>query len=212
MDLIAPLLSVPVTHAALAAGGGYLLGSVIFGLITARLAGLGDIRSIGSGNIGATNVLRTGNKGIALLTLIGDAGKGALAVWLASQFLSPEAGILAGMAAFIGHLFPIWIGFKGGKGVATYLGIVAALSSTLGLIACLVWIHMLLIFRYSSLGSLTTALATPPLALYVGAPGLLLPLGVMSLLIFWRHRENIVRLLNRTEPRVFQKKSEQESS
>lgn len=184
--------------------GGYLLGSIPFGLLATRLAGLGDIRNIGSGNVGATNVLRTGRRDLALMTLVGDSGKGAAAVLLATALASPMAGAVAGGAAFLGHLFSPWLGFRGGKGVATFFGILFATAWPVGLVAGATWIAVAAIFRYSSLAALATAALTP---LYIGfglgwrTPVFWLALG-MGVLIFVRHRANITRLLRATEPRI----------
>ena len=186
---------------------GYLLGSIPFGLVLTRLAGLGDIRTIGSGNIGATNVLRTGNKFLALLTLIGDSGKGAAAVLLFGYIYGAEQGIFAGAAAVVGHMLPLWLRFKGGKGVATTLGTLLAVNWIMGIIACLAWLVMALIFRISSLSALM-ALAVAPLAAFfiahdVGAGWLALFLAVI---VWAAHHANIRRLLNGTEPKIGDKK------
>lgn len=184
--------------------GGYLLGSIPFGLIATRLGGAGDIRNVGSGNIGATNVLRTGRRDLALITLIGDAGKGALAVLLAASFVSPLAGAVAGGAAFLGHLFPVWLRFRGGKGLATAAGIVFAGAWPVGLAAGAAWLIMAVVFRYSSLAAITTAALAPiyVLTLYGWrTPLFWLVLG-MAVLIFIRHKSNISRLLSGTEPRI----------
>ena len=140
---------------------GYLLGSIPFGLLLTKMAGLGDLRSIGSGNIGATNVLRTGRKDLAAVTLLGDAGKGAAAVLLAAAIWGPEAAMIAGVAAFFGHVFPVWLGFKGGKGVATFIGILLALSWPVALAFCAIWLLVAVALRYSSLAALTAATASP---------------------------------------------------
>jgi acyl phosphate:glycerol-3-phosphate acyltransferase len=183
--------------------GGYLLGSIPFGVIVTRLGGAGDVRKIGSGNIGATNVLRTGRKDLAALTLLGDAGKGVLAVLLARAIWGEAAGALAGGAAFAGHLFPVWLRFKGGKGVATALGVMLAASWPVGVLALLTWIVVLAIFRISSLSALTAAVLSPLYAALVHAPEpvrwLILFAAVMVVL---RHRPNINRLLKGQEPRV----------
>lgn len=193
----------------LAVVGGYLLGSIPFGLIAARLGGIGDIRKIGSGNIGATNVLRSGRKDLAAITLIGDAGKGALAV-LVMQWLtgSPQMMALAGVAAFIGHLFPVWLRFAGGKGVATFYGVILAAAWPVGLLAGVTWIVMAVVVRMSSLASLTAAALAPVFAYVTGQPSPIFWLCViMGVLIFFRHRENIDRLLKGEEPRIGAKKS-----
>lgn len=180
---------------------GYLLGSIPFGLLLTRAAGLGDVRKIGSGNIGATNVLRTGNKKLAAATLLLDALKGTVAVVIASRW-SHDAAIFAGFGAFIGHLYPIWLGFKGGKGVATYLGVLLGLSYLGALIFAATWLFVALVSRYSSLAALTAAVVVP-VALYMmdlpKAAGLL---ALMSVIVFIRHRANISRLLSGTESRI----------
>jgi glycerol-3-phosphate acyltransferase PlsY len=188
---------------------GYLLGSIPFGLIAARLGGVGDIRNIGSGNIGATNVLRTGRRDLALLTLLGDAGKGAAAVLLAGALFSPLCAVLAGAAAFLGHVFPVWLRFKGGKGVATFFGILFAVAWPVGLAAGATWIVMALIFRFSSLAALAAAALAPVwfLLLHQATPERLgLAMGT-ALLIFLRHDANIRRLLKGEEPRIGAAKS-----
>lgn len=184
---------------------GYLLGSIPFGIVITRAMGLGDLRQIGSGNIGATNVLRTGNKPAALATLLLDSGKGAIAVLLARYFGGETAGILAGGAAFLGHCFPVWLGFKGGKGVATFLGTVLALHWPLGLIACGVWLLTALVSRISSLSALIAAALTPIFAWALGRGDLILVTAFMAALIFIRHGTNITRLLDGTEPRIGKK-------
>ena len=184
---------------------GYLLGSIPFGIVITRAMGLGDLRQIGSGNIGATNVLRTGNKPAALATLLLDSGKGAIAVLLARYFGGETAGILAGGAAFLGHCFPVWLGFKGGKGVATFLGTVLALHWPLGLIACGVWLLTALVSRISSLSALIAAALTPIFAWALGRSDLILVTAFMAALIFIRHSTNITRLLDGTEPRIGKK-------
>lgn len=186
----------------LAAVGGYLLGSVPFGLVITRALGLGDLRQIGSGNIGATNVLRTGNKGAALATLLLDSGKGAIAVLLARWLGGESAALVAGAAAFLGHLFPVWLGFRGGKGVATFIGTALALFWPVGLIACGLWLASAALTRISSLSALVAATGAPVMALVFGLRGLALALGFMAVLIFVRHRANIQRLLAGTEPRI----------
>ncbi len=183
--------------------GGYLLGSVPFGLVIARTLGLGDLRQIGSGNIGATNVLRTGHKGAALATLLLDSGKGAIAVLLALWVLGPgTASALAGLGAFLGHLYPVWLRFQGGKGVATYLGILLAIAPVAGVLTCGTWLVAAVIGRMSSLAALVAALAAPVWLLITDAGQAVLPTFVMTLLIFWKHRENIVRIRTGTESRI----------
>ncbi len=183
---------------------GYGLGAIPFGLILTHLAGLGDIRSIGSGNIGATNVLRTGNKGLAAATLLLDGLKGALAVLL-TTWLWPDNSGLAGLAAigaFIGHLYPVWLRFRGGKGVATLIGVVAALFWPAALVAAAVWILALIVTRYSSVGGMAAALAATLAAGLMGRLDLAVLFTGFMLLIFWKHRANISRLISRTEPKV----------
>ena len=195
----------PLIPYLLAILGGYLLGSIPFGVIVTRLAGVGDIRKLGSGNIGATNVLRTGRRDLALVTLIGDGGKGAAAVLVARLvFQSEEAACLAGGAAFLGHLFPIWLGFKGGKGFATFLGVLLAAAFPVGVLACLTWLAMAWLFRTSSLATLTAA-AFSPLFVFATDQGPIAKLYLavfMAVLVFIRHHENISRLIKGTEPRI----------
>ena len=181
---------------------GYLLGSIPFGLILTRLAGLGDIRQIGSGNIGATNVLRTGNKALAAATLLLDGAKGAVAVLLAQRLYGPDAAIVAGAGAFLGHLFPVWLKFRGGKGVATTIGIFLAIAWPVGVIACAVWLLVALLFRYSSLAALIAVAAAPVAAWFLAnhqTAGLSLFLAVV---VWQRHHENIGRLLTGRESRI----------
>jgi glycerol-3-phosphate acyltransferase PlsY len=190
--------------------GGYLLGSIPFGVIVMKAAGAGDPRSIGSGNIGATNVLRSGRRDLAALTLVGDGGKGALAVlvaWLATRGQSDMAQAvltgLAGGAAFFGHLFPVWLGFKGGKGVATFFGTLLAAAWPVGLLAGATWILMAAVFRISSLAALTAALLAPVFVFLVHRPSPIAVLAaVMAVLIYIRHLPNIRRLLKGEEPRI----------
>jgi glycerol-3-phosphate acyltransferase PlsY len=184
---------------------GYLLGSIPFGMVIARALGLGDLRKIGSGNIGATNVLRTGNKAAALATLLLDSGKGAIAVLIARHFGGDTAEMLAGGAAFLGHCFPVWLGFKGGKGVATFLGTLIALHWPLGLIACGVWLLTAVVSRISSLSALLAAALSPVFAWGLGRTDLIAVSLFMAVLIFVRHRPNIVRLLDGSEPRIGKK-------
>ncbi|MDF3607994.1 glycerol-3-phosphate 1-O-acyltransferase PlsY [Paracoccus sp. DMF-8] len=184
---------------------GYLLGSIPFGLVITRLLGLGDLRQIGSGNIGATNVLRTGNKGAALATLLLDSGKGAAAVLLARSFAGDDAALLAGAAAFLGHVFPIWLGFKGGKGVATFLGTLIALDFRLGLAACVIWLIAAALSRISSLSALIAAGLSPVIGWLLDGPKIAAVSIFMAALIFIRHRTNISRLMAGTEPRIGRK-------
>jgi glycerol-3-phosphate acyltransferase PlsY len=191
--------------------GGYLLGSIPFGLIATRLGGAGDIRAIGSGNIGATNVLRTGRRDLAAITLIGDGGKGAVAVLVArlvvTQAQGSDAGLvaaaLAGGAAFVGHIFPVWLRFRGGKGVATFFGTLLAIAWPVGILAGATWIAMAAVFRMSSLAALTAAALAPLFAFAVHAGYPVIVLAVfMAVLIFIRHHENIRRLLRGEEPKI----------
>ncbi|RYY47158.1 MAG: glycerol-3-phosphate 1-O-acyltransferase [Sphingomonadales bacterium] len=180
---------------------GYLLGSIPFGLLLTRMSGGGDLRQIGSGNIGATNVLRTGRKGIAATTLLLDMGKGAAAVLLA-EALFPGTGVLGGMAAFLGHCYPIWLKFKGGKGVATLMGIVLALHWPSGLVYAAVWLGMLAALRVSSLAGMAAAVSAPVSAAWFGRIDIVLLLLALGLIVLWKHRDNIDRLLSGTEPRL----------
>ena len=206
--MLAPTLIV------IALAGGYLLGSIPFGVLVMRAAGAGDPRAIGSGNIGATNVLRSGRKGLAALTLIGDGGKGALAVlaaWLATRHDSLAAQALltalAGGAAFLGHLFPVWLGFKGGKGVATFFGTLLAAAWPVGLAAAATWITVAVLFRISSLAALTAALLAPLYALLMGRPVIAGLAAFMAVLIYIRHAANISRLAKGQEPRIGARKA-----
>lgn len=181
---------------------GYGLGSIPFGLILARIMGLGDLRAIGSGNIGATNVLRTGNKTAAALTLLLDGAKGAAAVLLARAFVGEDAAQLAALAAFLGHCYPLWLGFRGGKGVATFIGIWLALAWPVGLAVCLTWAMAAALSRISSMGALGAAAMSTLWAVALGY-GTTLALGAaLTLLVFWRHRANITRLRAGTEPKI----------
>lgn len=184
---------------------GYLCGSIPFGLILTRLAGTQDLRAIGSGNIGATNVLRTGNKGLAAATLLGDMLKGTVAVIVAGQFGGPNAAIAAGIGAFLGHLFPVWLKFKGGKGVATYIGILLGLLWPAAVAFCAIWIAVALIFRYSSLAALIASALVPPLLLWSHHTALAAVFAVLSVLLWIMHRANIQRLMAGTEGRIGKK-------
>jgi glycerol-3-phosphate acyltransferase PlsY len=181
--------------------GGYVLGSIPFGLVLTRLAGLGDIRKIGSGNIGATNVLRTGNKPLALAVLLLDSGKGAIAVLIASRW-GENAALAAGLGAVLGHLFPVWLRFKGGKGVATTFGTLLALAWPVGLIACGLWLLTALIFRMSSAAALTAIAATPIAAYFLSGISLAATALLLAALVWFKHAANIERLLKGTEPRI----------
>lgn len=212
------LTSFALTAAAL----GYICGSIPFGLILSKLAGHGDIRKIGSGNIGATNVLRTGNKKLAFITLLLDGGKGAFAISLLPLFAPPFCALvscpqnacycinaitpylaLCGLFAILGHLFPVWLKFKGGKGVATTLGVLLAIAPLIGLSACLIWLLMAVTFRYSSLSALIAVAATPPLASVIYAePSITALCGVITMLVWFKHRSNIQRLVKGEEPKI----------
>ncbi|MCW5720593.1 MAG: glycerol-3-phosphate 1-O-acyltransferase PlsY [Devosia sp.] len=185
---------------------GYLSGSIPFGLLLTRAAGLGDIRQIGSGNIGATNVLRTGNKKVAAATLVLDALKAATPVLVARYFWGEEAAMLAAVGAFLGHCFPVWLGFKGGKGVAVMIGSLLALAWPAGLIFCAVWLLIALARKISSLAALTAAATAPIFAYLFGNALLALTVIALALLLFFQHRENIARLLAGTEPTIGGKK------
>jgi acyl phosphate:glycerol-3-phosphate acyltransferase len=200
----------------LAAMAGYLLGSIPFGLVLTRVAGVGDIRQIGSGNIGATNVLRTGRKDLALATLLLDAGKAGAALLLARAFAEAgglsgdtqrQIGLVAGAAAFVGHCYPVWLKFKGGKGVATFFGVLFAGIWPLGMMAGVTWLAVATIFRYSSLAALCAAAAAPLMALIAGFSwSEIVFTFVLAALIFWRHAANIARLRAGTEPKIGDKK------
>ena len=180
----------------------YLAGSIPFGLIIARLTGLPDPRTIGSGNIGATNVLRTGSKPAALATVLLDGAKGLLAVAIGRSMAGEDAAQVAALCAFLGHIFPVWLGFKGGKGVATLLGTLVGLAPLLGMIALASWLFTFFVFRYSSLSALLAALVTPPVAFLIGLQDMMVLLVVMALILVWKHRANIERLRDGTEPMV----------
>jgi glycerol-3-phosphate acyltransferase PlsY len=194
-------LALPVALGVLV--GGYLLGSIPFGLVVTRLGGAGDIRQVGSGNIGATNVLRTGRKDLALLTLLGDGGKGIVAVLLARHVFGETAAALAGGAAFCGHLFPVWLGFKGGKGVATFFGVMLTVAWPVGVMAALTWIAVAALLRLSSLAALTAVALSPLFAFATDQPlPTILLAAFMAVLVFLRHRDNIARLRAGTEPKI----------
>ena len=195
--------SVPLL--ALTAALAYLLGSVPFGIVMARVFGLGDLRRIGSGNIGATNVLRTGNKLAAFLTLVLDAGKAGIAVLIARALVGEDAAQLAGLAAFVGHLFPIFLGFKGGKGVATFLGTLLALAWPVGLAACGLWLLTALITRISSLSALVAAVLSPLAAWALGHGDMVALMALLAVVILERHKANISRILSGTEPKIGKK-------
>jgi acyl phosphate:glycerol-3-phosphate acyltransferase len=197
-----------VTVLTLAFAIGYLLGSIPFGLLLTKAAGAGDVRKIGSGSIGATNVLRTGNKGLAAATLLLDAMKGTVAVLLVERLIGAPAGyaivstLAAGLGAFIGHICPVWLGFRGGKGVATYIGVLLGIAWPVALVFCAVWLAVAAVTRYSSLSALLATAVTPPVLLGLGAAPEALLFTVLSLLLFWAHRANIRRLLAGEEPRI----------
>ncbi len=186
---------------------GYFLGTIPFGLLLTRFAGLGDIRNVGSGNIGATNVLRTGRKSLAAATLLGDALKGTLAVWIGWRLGTGDNGALvAGLGAFLGHIFPVWLKFKGGKGVATFLGILIGLNFWAALAFAAVWLGTAFAFRYSSLAALI-AMAVTPVLLYFGFswPGAAVVMTILAVLSWWKHKDNISRLLSGKESKIGQK-------
>lgn len=182
---------------------GYLLGSIPFGVMLTRLAGTQDLRSIGSGSIGATNVLRTGRKGLAVGTLLGDALKGTVAVLTAGSYLGgPDAAMLAGLGAFLGHLFPVWLKFRGGKGVAVYIGILLGLFWPAAIFFCVVWLAMAFALRYSSLSAFVAGVLTPIMLWALGHTALAALAALLTLLMFYMHRENIKRLLSGTESKI----------
>ncbi|WP_291865199.1 glycerol-3-phosphate 1-O-acyltransferase PlsY [Bradyrhizobium sp.] len=181
---------------------GYLLGSIPFGLVLTKLAGTQDLRSIGSGNIGATNVLRTGRKGLAATTLLCDALKGTVAVVIAGHLGGPNAAMLAALGAFLGHLFPVWLKFKGGKGVAVYIGVLIGLFWPAAVMFCVLWLATAATSRYSSLSSLVASFVTPIFLWWFGHPALAALFAVLTMLLFYMHRENIERLRAGTEGRI----------
>jgi glycerol-3-phosphate acyltransferase PlsY len=202
-----PTLETGLALYALWAVVGYLLGSIPFGLLLTKTMGLGNLREIGSGNIGATNVLRTGNKGAAAATLLLDGAKGAVAILLAREFAGEGAAQIAALAAFLGHCFPIWLGFKGGKGVATFLGLMLALAWPVGLLACATWLATAVISRISSLSALVAASWSTLWCLLIGQGQVFFLTLILALLIIWRHRENLARLKAGTEPKIGDKKA-----
>lgn len=199
-ELIQWTLSTPLMLGSLLFG--YLCGSIPFGLILTRMAGLGDVRKIGSGSIGATNVLRTGNKKLAVLTMLADALKGTVAVVAMREIIGMEAALIAGLGAFLGHLYPVWLKFKGGKGVATYLGVLLALAPVIVLVFAVVWLSMAWLFRYSSLSALVAVVVVPIALYFYGRPVVASFFAVMSLITILKHHENIRRLLSGTESRI----------
>jgi glycerol-3-phosphate acyltransferase PlsY len=194
------IANLPTIGAALAVG--YLIGTTPFGLLVTRVAGTGDIRQIGSGNIGATNVLRTGRKGLAAATLIGDMLKGSIAVWLAAWLWGRQPALAAGLGAVLGHVFPLWLRFKGGKGIATYIGVLIALSWPIAAAFGVVWIAVAAVTRYSSLAGLIASALTPVLLWGIGARPEALLFAVLTVLVWITHRANIARLLAGTEAKI----------
>ncbi len=199
------LVSSPIASAAAALLFGYLCGSIPFGVILTRLAGTQDLRSVGSGNIGATNVLRTGNKALAAATLLGDMLKGTAAVLIALYFSGPNHALLAGLGAFLGHLFPVWLRFKGGKGVATYIGVLLGLAWPAALAFCAIWLAVAAVTRYSSLAALIASAATPAVLLATSSGLEPVLFGVLTVILWITHRDNIARLLQGTEGKIGQK-------
>ncbi|MDP9811752.1 glycerol-3-phosphate acyltransferase PlsY [Rhizobium tibeticum] len=199
-DLMTWQITLPIALAAAAIG--YLLGSIPFGLILTKAGGLGDLRSIGSGNIGATNVLRTGNKKLAAATLLLDALKASAAAWIVGYFLGDEAALIAGFFAFIGHLFPVWIGFKGGKGVATYIGTLLGVAPIMVLAFAAVWLAVAFTTRYSSLSALVAMLVVPVALWMLGAEKVAAVMAIMTVISYWKHKTNISRLISGTESKI----------
>ncbi|WP_160004599.1 glycerol-3-phosphate 1-O-acyltransferase PlsY [Rhizobium sp. 18055] len=199
-DLMTWQITLPIALAAAVIG--YLLGSIPFGLLLTRAAGLGDVRSIGSGNIGATNVLRTGNKKLAAATLLLDALKAAAAAWIVGYVFGYEASLIAGFFAFIGHLFPVWIGFKGGKGVATYIGTLLGVAPMMVLAFAAVWLAIAFTTRYSSLSALVAMLVIPVALWILGAEKVAAVMAVMTVISYWKHKENIARLMRGAESKI----------
>jgi acyl phosphate:glycerol-3-phosphate acyltransferase len=199
------MLISPYADGVIALMVGYLFGSIPFGVILTRAAGTQDLRSIGSGNIGATNVLRTGRKGLAAATLLGDALKGTVAVIIAGYYAGPSAAMLAALGAFLGHLFPVWLKFKGGKGVAVYIGVLIGLFWPAAVVFCAIWVTTAFVSRYSSLSALVASVVTPIFQWWLGQPVLASLFAVLTLLLFYMHRENIKRLRAGTEGRIGKK-------
>src|SRR6056297_459891 len=200
-----PVIESTLTILILWAVIGYILGSIPFGMVLAKLMNLGNLREIGSGNIGATNVLRTGNKLAAFGTLVLDGGKGAVAVLIARVLAGEDAAQLAGLMAFLGHCYPVWLGFKGGKVVATFLGLMLALAFPVGALCCLAWLVTAAISRISSLSAIVAAASSTFWVAFFGPGAIILLSAVLTLLVFWRHRENIARLRAGTEPKIGKK-------
>lgn len=205
MIFLPDITSAPLALA-LTGGFAYLLGSIPFGVVITRMMGLGDLRQIGSGNIGATNVLRTGNKPAAAATLILDAAKGGIAVLIARAMVGEDAAQLAALASFLGHLFPVWLGFRGGKGVATFLGILLALAWPVGLMACATWIIAAAISRISSVSALAASAFTPGFLAFAGYSEAVILTLLLAVLVWIRHASNIRRLGEGTEPKIGKKK------
>jgi glycerol-3-phosphate acyltransferase PlsY len=199
------LLSSPPVATTIALLFGYLCGSIPFGVILTRLAGTQDLRSIGSGNIGATNVLRTGNKALAAATLLGDMLKGTAAVLIALYFSNRNLAMVAGLGAFVGHLFPLWLGFKGGKGVATYIGILLGLTWLAAIAFCVIWLAVAAVTRYSSLAALIASALTPAILLATSSGLEPVLFGVLTVILWIKHRDNIARLLQGAEGKIGQK-------
>jgi glycerol-3-phosphate acyltransferase PlsY len=199
-DITTWQITLPMALASLAIG--YLLGSIPFGLVLTRMAGLGDVRAIGSGSIGATNVLRTGNKKLAVATMLLDAFKGTVAALICRHLFGDDAAILAGFAAFIGHIFPVWLGFKGGKGVATYIGILLALAPLMVLLFAVVWIALAYFTRYSSLSALVATLVIPVALWILGPDKIAAAMTLMTVIAWWKHKANIFRLMAGTESKI----------
>jgi glycerol-3-phosphate acyltransferase PlsY len=199
-DITTWQITLPMALASLAIG--YLLGSIPFGLVLTRMAGLGDVRAIGSGSIGATNVLRTGNKKLAVATMLLDAFKGTVAALICRHLFGDDAAILAGFAAFIGHIFPVWLGFKGGKGVATYIGILLALAPLMVLLFAVVWIAFAYFTRYSSLSALVATLVIPVALWILGPDKIAAAMTLMTVIAWWKHKANIFRLMAGTESKI----------
>ncbi|GAA6182516.1 glycerol-3-phosphate 1-O-acyltransferase PlsY [Shimia sp. NS0008-38b] len=186
---------------------GYLLGSIPFGMVLAKIMGLGNLRDIGSGNIGATNVLRTGSKKAAALTLVLDGGKGTVAVLLARAMAGEDAAQMAGLLAFLGHCYPVWLGFKGGKGVATFLGLMLALAWPVGIACCLTWLATAAVSRISSLSALVAACSSALWMAIFGYTSAIVLAVFLTVIVLWRHKENIARLRNGEEPKIGAKKA-----
>ena len=201
LELLPELTSKPGAIMA-ACAFGYLAGSIPFGILISKVLGLGDLRKVGSGNIGATNVLRTGNKLAAFLTLLFDFSKGLCAVLIARQFLGEDAVQVSAASALMGHCFPIWLRFSGGKGVATFLGATIALSFIIGIICCFVWLFVAVVRKMSSLASLTSSASAPIAAIFLNHPNTILLLVLLMSIVFFRHKQNIDRIIKGVEPKI----------